>query len=130
MDVASAAPTQIGWGWNGYSITAAGDVTGDGYPDLLGTPPNGSMLVYPGNGTGVGEGRQIAGRVAAVGGLPSDLSAFDWVLQIGDIKGRTGADFIVREAATASVWLYPGTAGVVAPRRLLGEGFGGYDLAG
>lgn len=31
-------------------LTAAGDVTGDGWPDLMGQPANGGMRIYPGRG--------------------------------------------------------------------------------
>lgn len=31
-------------------LTAAGDVTGDGWPDLMGQPGNGAMRIYPGRG--------------------------------------------------------------------------------
>jgi hypothetical protein len=31
-------------------LTAVGDVTGDGYPDLMGQPSGGSMRIYPSNG--------------------------------------------------------------------------------
>ena len=35
-----AAPTLLGGGWAGVAgLTAVGDVTGDGVPDLIGTPP-------------------------------------------------------------------------------------------
>ena len=31
-------------------LTATGDMTGDGYPDLMGQPKGGSMMIYPGRG--------------------------------------------------------------------------------
>ena len=31
-------------------LAAVGDITGDGYPDLMGQPSGGSMRIYPGNG--------------------------------------------------------------------------------
>ncbi len=46
-----AAPVSAGTGWGGVRlVTAVGDVTGDGNPDLMGQPSGGAMRIYPGNG--------------------------------------------------------------------------------
>jgi hypothetical protein len=46
-----AAPVVAGSGWGKVRLlTAVGDLTGDGYPDLMGQPGTGAMRVYPGNG--------------------------------------------------------------------------------
>ena len=39
-------PAALGSGFAGVGLVPAGDVTGDGYPDLLGTPANGELMVY------------------------------------------------------------------------------------
>lgn len=44
-------PTQIGSGWQGMQIVGAGDVDGDGRPDLAASRGT-TLLLYPGNGTG------------------------------------------------------------------------------
>lgn len=51
-----AAPVVAGSGWGKVRlVTAVGDITGDGFPDLMGQPVKGAMRIYPGNGrTGFG----------------------------------------------------------------------------
>jgi hypothetical protein len=44
-------PVTIGTGFGGVQLLAAvGDMTGDGYPDLMGQPKGGALRIYPGNG--------------------------------------------------------------------------------
>ncbi len=46
-----ATPVVAGSGWGKVRLlTAVGDLTGDGYPDLVGQPGTGAMRIYPGNG--------------------------------------------------------------------------------
>ena len=46
-----AAPTVIATGFKKVKLLAAvGDMTGDGWPDLMGQPAGRAMLIYPGNG--------------------------------------------------------------------------------
>ena len=48
-----APPVPIGTGFKGVRLLAAvGDVTGDGWPDLMGQPRKAAMRIYPGAGTG------------------------------------------------------------------------------
>ncbi len=108
----------------------AGDVTGDGFPDLLGTPASGKLMVYAGTGTGIRAGQQVSGRQITRAGLPSDLSGFDWVFGVSDIRAKGRGDYIVRRAGTGDVYLYTGTSGKVAAPRFLGGGMEGFDLAG
>lgn len=123
-------PSVIGRGFGGITFAPAGDVTGDGFPDLLGTPASGKLMVYAGTGTGVAAGQQVAGRKVSLAGLPSDLSAFDWVFSVSDIRAKGRGDYIVRRAGTGDVYLYTGTSGKVAAPRYLGGGMEGFDLAG
>ncbi|MCD4534129.1 FG-GAP-like repeat-containing protein [Nocardioides sp. cx-169] len=52
-------------------LAAVGDMTGDGWPDLMGQPAGGSMMIYPGLGTGgLAAGYVAAGRVAASRQIP------------------------------------------------------------
>ncbi|PUA81947.1 FG-GAP-like repeat-containing protein [Nocardioides currus] len=126
-----ASPNQIGSGFGGIAgLTAVGDVTGDGYPDLLGTPSGGSLSVFAGTGTGISNGRAVAGRTVARNGLPSDLSTFDWVIPVSDIKAKGSGDYVVRQSSTGYLYLYSGTKSGVAPPRFLAEGMGAYNLAG
>ena len=111
-------------------LMAAGDVTGDGFPDLLGTPEGGALSVFTGTGTAISAARQVTARSVARSGLPGDLTAFDWVIAVSDIKAKGSGDYLVRQPRTGYLYLYPGTQSGVAPRRFLGEGLGAYDLAG
>ncbi len=46
-----AGPVVLGTGFRKVKLLAAvGDMTGDGWPDLMGQPKKGSMTLYPGNG--------------------------------------------------------------------------------
>ncbi len=45
-------PRSLGTGWKSVTrLTAVGDVTGDGYPDLMGAIGSGPLLIFPGAGT-------------------------------------------------------------------------------
>jgi hypothetical protein len=49
-----ATPVRIATGFQGVRLLAAvGDVTGDGFPDLMGQPGTNAMRIYPGRGTGL-----------------------------------------------------------------------------
>src|SRR6478609_3311458 len=53
---------QVGAGWNSFEmVPGAGDLTGDGKPDLFGRTPSGALLLYRGNGAGgfTGGGVQV-----------------------------------------------------------------------
>lgn len=124
-------PALLGAGFNTVSgLSAVGDVTGDGLPDLLGTPASGALSVFAGTPSGIAEARTIAGRPVAGAGLPTDLAPYDWVISVSDIKANGSGDYLVRQASTGYLYLYAGTSGGVAAPRFLGEGLGGYDLAG
>jgi hypothetical protein len=126
-----AESTQIGSGFGDIAgLTAVGDVTGDGFPDLLGTPAGGALSVYAGTGSAISAGRTVAGRTVARTGLPADLTPFDWVIPVSDIKANGTGDYLVRQPSTGFLYLYAGTRAGVAPPRFLGEGMGAYNLAG
>lgn len=89
-------------------LAAVGDMTGDGYPDLMGQPRGGSMRIYPGAGRAglrasyVAHSAIAAGRQVAVGRWNAD-GAPDSLFRT---KGR--------------LTLYPGNGpgGLTAPKRL------------
>ena len=123
-------PIDLGGGFGEITgLMAAGDVTGDGFPDLLGMS-GGALAVWPGTGSGISPGRMVAARTIARTGLPADLSSFDWVVPVSDIKGAGTGDYLVRQPSTGYLYVYTGTRSGVAPPRWLGEGLGAYDLAG
>jgi hypothetical protein len=66
-------------GFKGVGLLAAvGDMTGDGFPDLMGQPQGAAIRIYPGNGTAglktsyVAHGRIDAARQVAVGRWDGD----------------------------------------------------------
>ncbi len=127
---ALAAGRVLGSGWGAISgLTAVGDVTGDGNPDLIGTSGS-TLTVWAGNGSSFNAGAPVKGALPVRAGLPSDLSGFDWVLGVQDmtLKGRN--DYVVRDRASGGVYLYNGRRSGTSNPRLLGEGLGAYDLAG
>jgi N-acetylmuramoyl-L-alanine amidase/FG-GAP-like repeat len=150
-------------------LTAVGDMTGDGYPDLVGQPRHGPLTIYPGKGTAglrrsypvygalthgtpIGVGRWDGdgapdvllrkGHVVRLlhgngpGGLHSpstvagDLSAYDWVIGIGDLQLTGHPDLIVRQKGTGRLFALPGTASGLKSPVFIGGGLQGYDLAG
>lgn len=127
---ALGAGTVIGTGWGAVSDpSAVGDVTGDGLPDVIGTF-NGALQVWRGNGSGLGGAVPVKGGVPPRAGLPSDLSGFDWVLEVQAVTLKGAGDFIVRDRTSGTVYVYSGRRSGVSSPRVLGEGLGGFDLAG
>jgi hypothetical protein len=160
----------IGSGFGNVSrLTAVGDLTGDGYPDLIGQPSKGVLRVYPGKGvkgfkasypvygvmkggSPVGVGRWDGDGAPDIlvrhrgslkllhgngpGGFHSltrqsaDLSGYDWVIGVSDLQLTGHPDLIVRGKSSGRLYVLPGKASGVKARVYLGNGFGGYDLAG
>lgn len=94
---------------------------GDGAPDVMARSGS-TLTLFPGNGPG---GLLFPKPVSV------DLSPYDWVLGVGSLTRTGHPDLVVREAATGYLWSLRGNPdGTLQPRRFMGEGFGGYDLAG
>jgi hypothetical protein len=120
----------LGAGWGAISgLTAVGDVTGDGNPDLVGNT-GGTLVVWRGNGSGFDSAVPVKGGVPMPAGLPSDLSGFDWVLGVQAMTLKGSADYIVRDRASGVAYVYSGRKSGVSHPRVLGEGLGAFDLAG
>ena len=86
-------------------LAAVGDMTGDGYPDLMGQPSGGVMTIYPGRG---------------LAGLRKSYPAYGSIrsgTQIGIGRWNTdGApDSLIRRGG--SLTLYPATAPAASRRR-------------
>ena len=126
-----AAPTMLSTGWGGVAgLSAVGDVTGDGLPDLVGTPPGGALVVWPGRAGGFASAVPVKGGVPSPAGLPSDLSGFDWVLEVQPMTLKGKVDYIVRDRLSGVAYVFGGRRSGVSAPRLLGEGLGAFDLAG
>ena len=164
------APTTLSTGFGMVShLAAVGDMTGDGYPDLMGQPAGQGMRIYPGRGrSGLGVSYGAAGAVSAdayfgagrwdsdgapdalarigdtlkmyvgngPGGLTAsrtlslDVSDYDWIGGIGNLRGKSHPGLIMRNAKTGDLWSIAATTSRFAKPRFLAESFAGYDLIG
>ncbi|MBW5258691.1 FG-GAP-like repeat-containing protein [Streptomyces poriferorum] len=108
-----AARTSIGAGWNTYnSLVSAGDVSGDGRPDLLGRDGSGVLWLYKAR-TKVGAG----------------WSAYNSLVSAGDLTGDGRADLLGRDGSGV-LWLYGGTGKAAVPyaaRTKVGAGWNAYN---
>jgi hypothetical protein len=87
--------------WAGMTaIVAAGDLNGDGHPDIAGRDAAGTLWLYPGDGAGhlgtptmLGSADEFAGMTAIQG--------------VGDFNGDGHADLVARDS-NGNLLLYPG----------------------
>ena len=107
---------QIGSGWGAYTaLIGAGDVTGDGIPDLLARDAAGALILFSGTGeSGYAVGRQVG----------NGWNAMTAIVNAGDVDGDGNPDILARDAAGA-LWLYSGNGnGGWFPPRQIGVGWG------
>ncbi len=113
-----AAPVVAGTGWATVRLVAAvGDITGDGYPDLLGQPSGGAMRIYPSNGAGGFRASYVAHRaITSVG--QAGLGLWD---------GDGSPDSLLRRS-DGVLLLYPGNGpGGLTNARQVASGAKKYD---
>jgi len=117
-------PVQVGKGWQGMDVVAgAGDLNGDGIPDVLAREhATGVLWLYTRTTSGWGPTVRIGGG----------WQAMDAIVAPGDFTGDGRPDVLAREKATGYLWLYPGTStGLLGTRTRIGTGWGIFDsLAG
>jgi hypothetical protein len=163
-------PVRVAAGFANVRLLAAvGDMTGDGWPDLMGQPAGGDMRIYPGLGTqgmrpsyvaysGINASKQIPVGLWDTDGAPDTIfrrngamwvyrgngpgglvgakaltlnsKAYDWAVGISDVRLTGHSDLVFRSRGTKQLYLVEATATGFAAPRLLGSGFGGFDLAG
>jgi N-acetylmuramoyl-L-alanine amidase/FG-GAP-like repeat len=92
-------------------LTAVGDMTGDGYPDLVGQPRHGVLRVYPGKGTaGFKKSYPVYGALTE--GTPIGIGRWD----------ADGApDSLLRRGGTLTLLHGNGPGGLHAPSRIPGD---------
>ncbi|APE26826.1 hypothetical protein vnz_37465 (plasmid) [Streptomyces venezuelae] len=109
----------IGGGWQIYNaLTAPGDLTGDGRPDLLARTPAGQLWLYADNGSGAFKTRTLIG-----GGWQT----YDRIVGTGDLTGDKHGDLVARDT-TGVLWRYHGTGkGNFGVRVRIGGGWQTYN---
>ncbi|MER7758747.1 VCBS repeat-containing protein [Streptomyces sp. NPDC097619] len=108
----AAAPfaprVRVGAGWQGFDrLVGAGDVTGDGTPDLLARDRAGAVWLYAGTGTAA---RPFAPK-AVTGLAGAGLRA---LASPGDLTDDGRADLVTQDAA-GLLWLHAATGDPAAP---------------
>ncbi|MDP2775576.1 MAG: FG-GAP-like repeat-containing protein, partial [Nocardioides sp.] len=90
-----AAPRKLATGFGRVQLLAAvGDMTGDGWPDLMGQPRGSDMRIFPGRGVaGLKRGYVAAGRVSASRQIPIGRWNTDGA---PDLLFRSGARLVLR----------------------------------
>jgi hypothetical protein len=103
-----ATRIRIGGGWGVYNqIIGAGDITGDGHPDLVARDTTGVLWLYRGTGR---TDTPLANRTRICGGW----QIYNQLLTAGDITGDGHPDLLARDTAGV-LWYYPGTGNAAAP---------------
>lgn len=116
------APRVVGTGWEMHdALMAAGDVTGDGKPDLWAREAaTGYLWLYTGDGHGGFTSRRVVG---------TGWNMHDVLTATADVTGDGVPDLFGREAATGTRWLYTSDGhGGFTSRRVVGTGWGMHDI--
>ncbi|WP_225844886.1 VCBS repeat-containing protein [Streptomyces sp. HPF1205] len=117
---APSSPSRlVGSGWNVYnSLAGAGDLNGDGRPDLVARDSSGVLYFYAGNAAGV-----FAGRVRIGGGW----QIYTALIAGQDLNGDGIGDLLARDTAGV-LWRYDGNGnGGFHSRMRIGGGWNTYN---
>ena len=103
----SSSGMQVGSGWNMFSqVIGAGDLNGDGKPDILGITPSGDLYFYAGTGT-TGSSSNPAGLLPGVR-IGSGWNMFTQVIAGNDLNGDHIPD-ILGVTPSGDLYFYAGT---------------------
>jgi hypothetical protein len=94
----------------GFAVAAAGDVTGDGYPDaVVGAYSAGTAYVFAGGPSG------LAATPAVTLGVPGGAVQFGWSVDgLGDVNGDGYGDVLVGAPGADRAYLFQGSAAGLA----------------
>lgn len=113
---------RIATGWAGMDlVSATGDLTGDGIPDMVGrNAMTKTTGIYPGT---------AAGPLGAPRVTTAAFAGADQLIGAGDLTGDGLGDMVARMAGTKRLFVYPGKgAAGFGPRRLLASDWSAYNL--
>ncbi|WP_158862773.1 GH25 family lysozyme [Leifsonia sp. AG29] len=97
---------QVGTSWNIFSqVVGVGDLSGDGWDDLLALRTDGSLWLYRGSSAGYQSGTPVSA---------SGLAASDLLIAGGDANGDGRPDLLAR-TGSGELDFYAGTMSVAAP---------------
>ncbi|WP_394619666.1 FG-GAP-like repeat-containing protein [Lentzea sp. JNUCC 0626] len=123
---AYSASRQIGQGWNVFDKIIGADVTGDGFTDLVGRKPDGTLWLYANNfvrdnGDAYSAGRQIG----------QGWNGFNEILG-ADVTGDGFTDLVARRT-DGTLWLYANNiirdnGDAYSASRQIGQGWGNLDI--
>ncbi len=99
---------------------AAGDATADGYADLVGAKPDGTVWLFPNKGAASPQAPYGAGRQVQTGWTAYDRTA------LGDVTGDRFADLLATRP-DGSLWLFPNSAGEYPVGRQVGTGWNAFN---
>ncbi|KGN29624.1 hypothetical protein N798_13510 [Knoellia flava TL1] len=104
-------------GWSSMRFVDGGqDLTGDGWPDIVGVTPEGVLKIYQ---------TRDQSRIVSTTTLGSGWNAFTALFQVGDFSGDRRADLVAVDTA-GTMWLYPGNGlGGFGRRVQIGTGWAG-----
>ncbi|MFF8593009.1 FG-GAP repeat domain-containing protein [Streptomyces sp. NPDC015220] len=115
---------RVGAGWQTYTtLTGAGDLTGDGHPDLLARDHDGILWLYKGTGN---PAAPFAARTRIGGGW----NTYTALIGATDTTGDGRPDLLARDH-DGILWLYKGTGNPAAPftaRTRIGGGWNTYTF--
>lgn len=117
-----ASPVKAGSGWNSVSLVAGvGDVTGDGFPDVMGRTSKGVAMIWPGNGDrGFKAGYRAKSSIAGIAQL-----------SLGLVDGDGAPDNAVRQSdGSLLLWRGNGPGGLLTATKLAGGVKGFNQLRG
>ncbi|MGW6003837.1 SpoIID/LytB domain-containing protein [Oerskovia enterophila] len=115
------SPRTVGTGWEMHDwIVAAGDVTGDGVPDLYAREAaTGTLWLYPLRRDGSATGRVAVG---------TGWQTLDLIVAPGDVTGDGVPDLYGRDAVSGNLVLYTGQlGGGFTSREVVNAGWHGLD---